>query len=117
MKIFAANRMQELDACTIREQNITSLQLMERAAERAADAIAQEWPAKDTPVVVFAGPGNNGGDGLAVARLLAGRGYAGKAYLLNTGDHLSNDCAENKKRILETEGVEFTEVTSQYSFT
>ena len=106
--------MKELDASTIREQNITSLQLMERAAERAAEAIAMEWPAKGTPVVVFAGPGNNGGDGLAVARLLAGRGYAVKAYLFNTGDHLSNDCAENKKRILETEGVEFTEVTSQF---
>ena len=106
--------MKELDASTIREQNITSLQLMERAAEHAAEAIAMEWPAKGTPVVVFAGPGNNGGDGLAIARLLAGKGYAVKAYLFNTGDRLSNDCAENKKRILETEGVEFTEVTSQF---
>ena len=47
---------------------------MERAAKVLTSAIMEEWT-DQTPMVVFAGPGNNGGDALAVARLLADAGY------------------------------------------
>ena len=47
---------------------------MERAAKAITTAIMNEWT-EHTPVVVFAGPGNNGGDALAVARLLAAEGF------------------------------------------
>ena len=42
--------------------------------------IAERWE-PDTPLTVFAGPGNNGGDALALARLLAGKGYRLEVYL------------------------------------
>lgn len=56
---------------------------MERASRALARAIAERWE-PDTPLTVFAGPGNNGGDALALARLLAGKGYRLEVYLFNT---------------------------------
>ena len=65
-------------------------------------------------MVVFAGPGNNGGDALAVARLLKGRGYAVSAFLFNITGHLSADCAANKERLAALGGVQFVEVTQEF---
>ena len=70
MKIFNSTQIHELDRYTVEHEPITSLDLMERAAKAIALTIMQRWP-KEAPFVVFAGPGNNGGDALAVARLLA----------------------------------------------
>ena len=98
MKIFTSAQIHELDKYTIEHEPISSIDLMERAAEAIARSIAGEWGAA-TPVVVFAGPGNNGGDALAVARLLKGRGYAVSAFLFNITGHLSADCAANKERL------------------
>ena len=55
---------------------------MERAAKALTRAIEEEWSNR-TPVVVFAGPGNNGGDALAVARMLSEDGYDVSVYLFN----------------------------------
>ena len=74
MKIFATHQIKELDAYTISHEPIDSIDLMERAAEALVEAITQRWEEKETPFVLFAGPGNNGGDALAVARLLSQRG-------------------------------------------
>ena len=70
MKIFNSAQIRELDKYTIEHEPIASLDLMERAAKAIAQTIMQRWT-KSSPFVVFAGPGNNGGDALAVARLLA----------------------------------------------
>ena len=70
MKIFNSTQIHELDRYTVEHEPITSLDLMERAAKAIALTIMQRWP-KEAPFVVFAGPGNNGGDALAVALLLA----------------------------------------------
>ena len=67
MKIFTSAQIHELDKYTIEHEPIDSIDLMERAAKTLTAAIAEEWT-KLTPVIVFAGPGNNGGDALAVAR-------------------------------------------------
>jgi len=98
MKIFTGTQIQELDKYTIEHEPIASIDLMERAAKAITQAIAEEWK-QDTRVVVFAGPGNNGGDALAVARMLSGRGYGVSTYLFNVSGHLSDDCATNKKRL------------------
>ena len=59
MKILTSAQIHELDKYTIEHEPITSLNLMERAAKALTRAIEQEWSNR-TPVVVFAGPGNNG---------------------------------------------------------
>ena len=70
MKIFTSAQIKELDKYTIENEPISSLNLMERAAQTMVRTITELWGSA-TPIVVFAGPGNNGGDGLAIARMLA----------------------------------------------
>ena len=114
MKIFTSNQIHELDKYTIEHEPISSLDLMERAAKVLTHAMMGVWSVS-TPVVVFAGPGNNGGDALAVARMLAEEGYRVSAYLFNISGHLSPDCATNKKRLKECKRIhEFIEVTQEF---
>ena len=82
MKIFTAAQIHELDNYTIEHEPVKSIDLMERAAKALTRAIMDEWT-EHTPVVVFAGPGNNGGDALAVARMLAENHYQVSVYLFN----------------------------------
>ena len=114
MKIFTSAQIHELDKYTIDHEPITSINLMERAAKAITRNIEEEWSNR-TPVVVFAGPGNNGGDALAVARLLAEDGYSVSVYLFNVHNKLSADCAANKKRLLNDKlAKQFTEVTVNF---
>jgi ADP-dependent NAD(P)H-hydrate dehydratase / NAD(P)H-hydrate epimerase len=112
MKIFTSAQIHELDQYTIAHEPVTSVNLMERAAKALTRFITQKWPVQ-TPFTVFAGPGNNGGDALAVARLLADEGYNVEVYLFNVHNKLSPDCATNKKRLLDHRRIKhFTEVTA-----
>ena len=83
MKIFPTASIKQLDAYTIENEPIASIDLMERAARALASAIAGRW-SKETSFTVFAGPGNNGGDALAVARLLAEKGYRVETFSFST---------------------------------
>lgn len=104
-----------LDAYTIEHEPIASVDLMERAAKAIVNELAAQWPDKDnTRFVVFAGPGNNGGDALAVARLLAEKSYHPDAYLFNTTGKLSADCEANRDLLTLADGVGFHEVTTQF---
>lgn len=100
MKIFTAAQLKMADAFTIEQESIRSVDLMERAAESVANMIHLRWAACDN-VKVFAGPGNNGGDALAVARMLYQAGHNVNVYLFNISGSLSPDCEINKKRLLE----------------
>ena len=91
MKIFPTQSIKELDAYTIENEPVASIDLMERASQALTKAITKRWEV-ETPVTVFAGPGNNGGDALAVSRLLAEKGYQVSVYLFNTKGELSPDC-------------------------
>lgn len=114
MKIFTAAQIKELDKYTIEHEPIKAIDLMERAAKAITRAIMEEWTDR-TPVVVFAGPGNNGGDGLAVARMLAETGYQVAVYLFNIHNQLSEDCATNRQRLIDCKKVDkFTEVTLNF---
>lgn len=87
---------------------------MERAAIQLTDSIVAEWD-KDMKVVVFAGPGNNGGDALAVARMLAVRGYNVSTWLFNTSGRLSDDCKKNRDRLKDVKQVaSFVMVTEEF---
>lgn len=109
MKILTSIQLHELDEYTIEHEPIKSIDLMERAAKAISRAISERWNVR-TPIVTFAGPGNNGGDALAVSRMLAEQGYNVTVYLFNTKDHLSEDCAINRDR-LTSRVNKFTEVT------
>ena len=115
MKIFTSAQIHELDNYTIEHEPIKSIDLMERAAKTLTEAIVERW-AVSVPIVVFAGPGNNGGDALAVARMLTERGYQVKTFLFNITGRLSADCAENKRRLSEVKKAKnlFTEVTLEF---
>jgi NAD(P)H-hydrate epimerase len=115
MKIFTSAQIHELDNYTIEHEPIKSIDLMERAAKALTRAITLRWPQR-VPVVTFAGPGNNGGDALAVSRMLTEQGYQVHTFLFNISGHLSADCAENKRRILDNKKTKnsFVEVTQEF---
>lgn len=114
MKILTAAQIHELDKYTIEHEPIKSIDLMERASKAITHAIMEEWSDR-TPVVVFAGPGNNGGDALAVARMLAEAKYQVGVFLFNIHSKLSEDCAANKQRLIDSKrGIKFTEISLNF---
>jgi len=102
MKIFRADQVREIDAYTIKNEPVRSIDLMERAASRLAGWYVRHFHT-NRKVVIFAGPGNNGGDALAIARMLADRQFRVECYLLRFGK-LSEDCAINLER-LKSQGL------------
>ncbi len=113
IKIFPTIQLKELDAYTIENEPVSSIDLMERASRALARAMSERWSA-ETPFTVFAGPGNNGGDALAVSRLLVERGCRVEVYLFNTKGTLSPDCETNKERLAGVAGIDFHEITTQF---
>jgi ADP-dependent NAD(P)H-hydrate dehydratase / NAD(P)H-hydrate epimerase len=97
MKILSAKQIREADAYTIKHEPVASIDLMERAAEIFVD----RWRAYGVDkLFIFCGPGNNGGDGLAVARMLMEDGYEPHVYILSS-DKYSEDFRTNEKRLKE----------------
>ena len=113
MKILASTQLKELDKYTIVHEPIASIDLMERAARALTDAIVRRWD-KSFEVVVFAGPGNNGGDALAVARMLSQKGYHVEVFLFNTKGQLSEECQANLNRLKTCGSIYFTEISTQF---
>jgi ADP-dependent NAD(P)H-hydrate dehydratase / NAD(P)H-hydrate epimerase len=108
MKIFRAEQVREIDAYTIKNEPIPSIDLMERAAARLAGWYVRHFHT-NRKVVVFAGPGNNGGDALAMARMLADRQFRVECYLLRFGN-LSEDCTVNLDRLKSQRLVSLFEI-------
>ena len=114
MKIFTSLQIRELDKYTIEHEPIASIDLMERAARAITREITADFPAT-TPVVAFCGPGNNGGDGLAVARMLAEAGYPVSVFLFNVTGKISADCATNLTRLETCRGkIKCMEVRDEF---
>ena len=91
MKIFTTEQIRAWDAYTIKYEPITSLALMNRAATAFADWFAGVYRDTERPVFVFAGTGNNGGDGVAVARLLHQRFFSVKVFVCDFNNKHSPD--------------------------
>lgn len=98
MKIFESKQIAKIDAYTIEHEPISSVDLMERAASILFDWIAAHFPAPQN-CKLFVGPGNNGGDGLALARMLAEKDYVVEVFLVRTGKQLSEDAEINMQRL------------------
>ena len=112
MKFFYTAQVKELDAYTIEHDPIASIDLMERAARVLTDAILERYAG--CRFAVFSGPGNNGGDGLAVARMLAAEGHIVAVWMINPKGKLSPDCAVNLERLKNTT-VSVVEVKDVFS--
>lgn len=100
MKILIDSQIKSADAATIERDGISSLELMERAAEVLAQWVCNNVE-QGSELLFFIGKGNNGGDGLAVARMLSNVGYSCAVVLLFS-EGLSEDCAENLDRLPES---------------
>lgn len=90
MKIFRTDQIREIDRKTMELEGISSLELMDRAAYAIFERIVSVV-SRTCKIMVVAGPGNNGGDALAIARLLEKERYAVKTCVCNFGKKLSED--------------------------
>ncbi len=98
MKILSASQIRELDAYTIQNEPISSLDLMERAARAFVCWLCARYDNRQK-IVIFCGKGNNGGDGLAVGRLLSGKGYQVSVYVVHYTQKSSDDFQANLDRM------------------
>ena len=102
MKIFSAAQLKKADELSIKNQNITSTQLMERAASHVSAEIHKRLQNSDIAIKIFCGVGNNGGDGLVIARQLIEKDYNVKVFVVNYTDNRSDDFLINYDRLKET---------------
>lgn len=110
MKIFSTQNIRACDAYTIKSAGISSYDLMERAATACTRWVIDNTP-RDSLFVVLCGSGNNGGDGLAIARMLHLRSHGVKAFLLRHTAELSPDCEANLARLRKSGEELVTEVS------
>lgn len=115
MKIFTSKDIHEIDGATCEAQQISSLQLMERAASKVScELITKFLPTQR--FVVMAGPGNNGGDALAIARMLYEHGYRKiEVFFFNVTGKISLDCEEERKKLITIDGFNFNEVSKEFN--
>lgn len=114
MKLLSAEQIRERDAFTIKNEPIKSVDLMERAALRCVEWLSRHF-SQEVDFEVFCGIGNNGGDGLAIARMLSEKGHKVSVSILKLKDKGSADFEENLKRLKATK-VEIKELKSEKDF-
>lgn len=100
MEIYTAEQVKRWDQFTIENEPVSSIDLMERAATRCVEWIGQHRLQKKS-FLIFCGKGNNGGDGLAIARLLLQRGVRVEVFILEFGKMGSPDFQTNLLRLHE----------------
>lgn len=111
VKILTSDKVREADAYTIKNEPIKSIDLMERAATACVPWFEQHID-KNIPVNFLIGPGNNGGDGLVIARKLQSQEYKISVFLLKFTDKMSDDCSINLKRLK----IDIVEIESDKDF-
>jgi ADP-dependent NAD(P)H-hydrate dehydratase / NAD(P)H-hydrate epimerase len=98
--LLTSAQIKDVDAYTIEHQPIASIDLMEQAAKAFVKVFVKEFPVHSTPIMVICGQGNNGGDGLAIARRLADHGYSRLSIFLGTfSEKSSEDYQQNLERL------------------
>jgi hydroxyethylthiazole kinase-like uncharacterized protein yjeF len=97
-ELLTAQQMRGIEQAAIKSGAVTGLELMERAGRGVVEAVFEHWPdlaAGPFRAVVLCGPGNNGGDGFVVARLLRERGWAVEVFLYGDPARLPPDARVN----------------------
>jgi len=106
MKILSTEQTREADAYTIANEPILSIDLMERASRTFTQWFIQKFPLKDYEMVsVICGKGNNGGDGLAIARLLQKEGYDVGVFVINLTEDVTDDYNSNLERVHQLQNL------------
>ena len=108
-ELLTAAQMRAIEQAAIESGEVTDLELMERAGKGVVEAILEEWPEmakRPHKAVVLCGPGNNGGDGFVVARLLKQSGWEVEVFLYGEVEKLPPDAKVNAERWLEMGEVE-----------
>ena len=95
--------MRNADKRAIEERKLPSTLLMTRAAGFLFDAAMCRLP-ENGMVTVFSGPGNNGGDGIAVAAMLTKKGISVRCFLIGLREKMTNDAIEMERRLTELGG-------------
>ncbi len=113
MKILYSEQVQELDKYTIKNEPILSVNLMERAAKACTKWIIGKFKNKSN-VKIFVGPGNNGGDGLAIARMLANKGFKVSVFLKSI--KFSPDAQINYERIRSQKKIKISILRNEQDF-
>ncbi len=116
MFLLTPNQMRLLDDLSVNKYNIPSLKLMERAGRSVVDVIQYKFsPLKDKHFVIFCGPGNNGGDGMVVARLLTSKGAKISLLILGKKEQLKGDAAYQLKKLPSGVSLFFIQNSVQFS--
>ena len=102
-ELLTAAQMRAIEQAAIESGAVTGLELMERAGQGVVEAVLEEWPElalTSHRAVVLCGPGNNGGDGFVVARLLKARGWDVEVFLYGDAEGMPPDARVNYERWL-----------------
>lgn len=112
MKIFTGSQIREIDRLTIETEPVSSDSLMERAALSLAAWLMQKY-GRPGRFVVFCGPGNNGGDGLALARLLSQQQYQCRVYKVLADAMTTDEWKTNHDRLVASGNLSIAEIVSK----
>lgn len=115
MKILSAEEIRLWDQYTIRHEPIASIDLMERASGKCADWL-EENGYVENQFSVFCGKGNNGGDGLAIARMLAEKKYPVTVHILESGHKGTEDFQTNLARLHQYPEVDIRFIQTKENF-
>lgn len=111
MKILKVDKIREADAFTIKNEPILSEDLMERAGQRCVDFILPHLDINQK-IVVFCGPGNNGGDGLVVARLMQKLNYSVAVFVIDLTSNYSADFSAKMELIKYNTAIEISLIST-----
>lgn len=96
VKVFNVSQIKKIDGCTVVNQRITSIDLMEKASLAISEKLIRILDINQR-ILVFAGMGNNGGDALAIARILLSKHFKLQVFIVAPDGRFSDDCLVNKE--------------------
>ena len=115
MKIYRCDQIKHIDEYTIASEPVPSIDLMERAASKLFEWYTGKFE-RSRRIMIFAGPGNNGGDGLALARMLEQNRYETGVFFVHFSENTTADWQINRKRLERETGVPFTVIKESDEF-
>lgn len=115
MKLFTTKQIAQLDKYTIENEPVSDLDLMERAALQITNWLIHRF-STEQKIVLLAGPGNNGGDALTIARQMADFDYLCEVYLLNLDKEIPESSAKNLDRLKKQNKVKLSKITQISDF-